>query len=266
MGVRQILKANGRTAIEHCECQAERRVLALLRRAGIPERYVGCTLENFKTGGNQSLWNAHNMARKFVDGYPATTGSEGLLFIGTVGVGKTHLATGILQALVVEKGVRGLFCDYRDLLKQIQNSYNPSVAVTELEVLRPVFDAEVLLIDELGAVRRSDWVWDTVALILNTRYNKKRTTLITTNFADKQGTGLTPAPAGVDDRSIAEFEKGGGQPRGGRHAREAQQAMRDETLGDRIGETMRSRLAQMCVTVEIIAEDYRRNGARARFA
>ena len=64
-----------------------------------------------------------------------------------------------------------LFYDYRELLKEIQNSYNASVQPTELDVLRPVFDTEVLVLDELGAVKPTEWVWQTVTLILNNRYN-----------------------------------------------------------------------------------------------
>ncbi len=108
----------------------------------------------------------------------------GLLFVGSVGVGKTHLAVGIIKDLIREKGIHCLFCDYRELLKSIQNSYNPSVQATEMEILRPVFDAEVLVIDELGAVRSTEWVFDTVNYVLNSRYNDNKTTIITTNFPD----------------------------------------------------------------------------------
>jgi DNA replication protein DnaC len=242
MGVRPVVTPSGGRAVEICECQTEQRVARLLRRAAIPARYEHCSLESYEpgfAGADRSLAAAHLMARRFVDGYPATTGGRGLLLTGSIGVGKTHLAVGILQSLIVEKGVHGLFCDYRELLKQIQNSWNPQVATTEMEILRPVFDAEVLVLDELGAARPTDWVWDTVALILNTRYNDKRTTLITTNYADQ-------AP-------------GAGAPSG------PSRAMREETLGDRIGERMRSRLAEMCVAVEIRGEDFRRTVGRARF-
>jgi len=243
MGVRQIVKPNSRTAVEPCECQAEQRVAKLLQRAAIPARYEHCSLDSYEAtfpGADRSLAAAHLMARRFVDGYPATTAGRGLLLTGSIGVGKTHLAVGILQSLILEKGVRGLFCDYRELLKQIQHSYNPQVATTEMEILHPVFGAEVLVLDELGAAKPTDWVWDTVALVLNTRYNDKGTTIITTNYAD-----LAPGAAN------------GGNGAG--------RANRDETLGDRIGERMRSRLAEMCVAVEIRGEDFRRTVGRARF-
>ena len=245
MGMLVIRRADGSQAAEVCDCQLEQRVARLLTRAAIPRRYEHCSLDSYESnfpGADRSLSAAALMARRFVDRYPADTDGRGLMMTGSIGVGKTHLAVGILQALILEKGVHGLFCDYRELLKEIQNSYNPQVATTELEILRPVFDAEVLVIDELGAAKPTDWVWDTVAHILNTRYNDKRTTIITTNYAD--------LPAGASPGS----------------ARGTNGAMREETLGDRIGERMRSRLAEMCVVVEMSGNDFRRGVRRARFA
>ena len=241
MGMRILQRADGSQAAEACECRYEQRITRLLSRAGIPRRYEHCSLESYESsfpGADRSLGMAALMARRFVDRYPADTDGRGLLMTGSIGVGKTHLAVGILQALVLEKGVHGLFCDYRELLKEIQNSYNPQVATTELEILAPVFEAEVLVLDELGAAKPTDWVWDTVAHILNTRYNDKRTTIITTNYAD--------------------------QPPGGSGG--SSRAMREETLGDRIGERMRSRLAEMCVVVEMSGKDFRRGVRQARFA
>ena len=242
MGMVVMQLADGRRVAEPCDCRHEARVVVLMERARIPRRYQHCSFESYHTdfsGADPSQAYALLMAQRFVDDYPTTTEGRGLLLTGSIGVGKTHLAVGILQALVVEKGVRGLFCDYRELLKEIQHSYNPQVLTTELEILRPVFEAEVLVLDELGASKPTEWVWDTVAHILNTRYNDKRTTIITTNYAD-----AAPAMAGTAG------------PRA---------AMREETLGDRIGERMRSRLAEMCVTVQMHGADFRQKVGRARF-
>jgi DNA replication protein DnaC len=236
MGMIVVERPDGSRSAEACECRYERRIFQLHRRVQIPHRYQGCTLDNYRynyPGADGSLWHAFNQARGFVNGYPATTNGNGLLFTGSIGTGKTHLAVGILQALVLEKGVQALFSDYRELLKAIGNSYNPQVAATELEVLDPVFKAEVLVIDELGAAKPTDWVWDTVAHILNTRYNDHRTTIITTNYPN--------------------------------HAPGAGGRAREESLGDRIGERMRSRLAEMCVPVEMTGADYRQGAKRAQF-
>jgi DNA replication protein DnaC len=233
---------NGRSMARQCECRASRRAARMIDRARIPRRYEHCTLDNYELlrNSDRSLSAAHLRARKFVEGYPVETAGTGLLLTGSIGVGKTHLAVGILQALVAERGATGLFFDYRDLLKQVQNSYNQSVAATELEILRPVFEAEILVLDELGAAKPTDWVWDTVAHILNTRYNDRRTTIITTNYPNA-------APLGPEPGS-------------------ARAAMREETLGDRIGERMRSRLQEMCVVLEMHGEDFRQKVKRASFA
>src|SRR5271154_4624648 len=133
-GLRLIIQPDGERYAEPCSCRLQRQSARLLKRAAIPKRYEHCTLDSFDspyTGyskGDQSLAAAYMTARGFVAGYPVTTEGKGLLLTGSVGVGKTHLAVGILQALILGKGVRGLFCDYRELLKRIQESYNPLVA------------------------------------------------------------------------------------------------------------------------------------------
>lgn len=241
--MRLVTRENGDRYASECECRIATRAARLLAKAKIPPRYEHCSLDSYDPGfpgADRSLAAALLMARKFVEDYPAGTDSKGLLVTGSVGVGKTHLAAGILHALIMLKGVQGLFCDYRELLKQIQHSYNPQVAITELQVLEPIFKAEVLVLDELGAQKPTDWVWDTVALILNTRYNDKRTTIITTNYADQPPSAAAAGSA-------------------------AARAMRDESLGDRIGERMRSRLGEMCVTVEMSGADFRRTVGKARF-
>jgi DNA replication protein DnaC len=222
--------------VTRCDCRLLARTQALLAAARIPKRYEHCELSNFESDGPHRLLASSRLAAgKFVEEYPVD--STGLLLIGSIGVGKTHLAVGIIKELILSKGIACLFYDYRELLKQIQNSYNDSVKATELEVLRPVFETEVLVLDELGAVKPTEWVWDTVSLILNARYNDNRTTIITSNFDDR--------PAGA----VA-------GPRG---------AAREETLGDRIGERMRSRLHEMCRIIKMEGEDFRQKFRSASF-
>lgn len=229
-------KGKNERRVIRCGCTANTRTERLLAQAHIPPRYESCDLSTYTADGQQrGVAPAKIAASRFVEQYPLD--KNGLLLIGPSGVGKTHLAVAMLKHLTLNKAIPCLFCDYRDLLKQIQNSYNPSVQTTELELLRPVFQTEVLVLDDLGAVKPTEWVWDTVSVILNTRYNENRTTIITTNFQD----GPAAAVAG---------------PRG---------ATREETLGDRVGERMRSRLAEMCRIVNLAAPDYRQKFRAASF-
>jgi len=130
-----------------------------------------------------------------------------------------------------------LFCDYRELLKEIQASYNPASETTEMRILEPVRTVEVLVLDDLGASRPSDWVRDIVEIVLNARYNKSLTTLITTNYIDSPNE-KGDVVRGPDGKLIP--------PR------------REDSLADRIGARMRSRLYEMCRTVEVHAPDFRR--------
>lgn len=245
----RILEQNGSRFAQPCTCRMQLRSDRVLRQASIPKRYEHCFLSEYVTNFDSihpTQKRAHRHACDFVERYPVETGGKGLLLTGSIGVGKTHLAVGILKALIAERGAAGLFCDYRDLLKQVQNSYNRNVSATELEILAPVFSAEVLVLDELGASKPTDWVWDTVAHILNTRYNDCRTTIITTNYPNLPPLG----------RELTETTP----------ASNARASMREETLGDRIGERMRSRLQEMCRVVDINGEDFRQRVKRKAFA
>ncbi|HEV2388709.1 MAG TPA: ATP-binding protein [Candidatus Acidoferrales bacterium] len=231
----------GRVAVP-CACVGAERDTRARRQARIPPRYEHCDFENFETDlhdqepdaarWNQSLKRARLVVESFAREYPAAS-EHGLLLMGPSGVGKTHLAVAALRA-VAARGHQGLFYDYRDLLKQIQASYNPESQTTEMDVLEPVLRAEVLLLDDLGASKPSTWALETVGHILNTRYNDKRMTLVTTNFMDAYP-----------------------QPQPGSPARH------EESLADRIGQRIRSRLYEMCRTVELSAPDFRKQFRRA---
>ena len=203
-----------------CRCRLEQQQSRLLEQSRIPRRYDNCALANYRPAPNNgSQLQAFNLAFKLVSEFPAV--NRGLLFTGPVGVGKTHLAAAILRGLI-ERGASCLFYEFGALLQEIRDSYNPVSQASELKVLAPVYEAEVLVLDELGASKPTDWVQDTMMQIIGKRYNDRKLTLFTTNYRDVR---QTPA---------------------------------EETLEDRIGTRLRSRLYEMCKTVIIDGEDYRR--------
>ena len=159
----------------------------------------------------------------------------GLLFVGPTGVGKTHLAVAVLRELMLRKGVECLFYDFHELLKTIRDSYNPGTQSTELGVLQPALDAEVLLLDELAASNPSGWVKETLQHIINSRYNYKKVTLITTTlpFGETSGRREGRLPSGEIIPDV------------------------DYTL-NQLGVTLRSRLYEMCKLVEMSSDDFRK--------
>jgi len=228
-----IVEREGREFAEPCPCRrggAARDGDSLLLACRVPPRYEHCTLGNFDPMTPQHR-AALERAMYFCTGYPHLGAEEGLglLFTGNNGVGKTHLAVAALRELAATKNVRGQFWDFHELMREIKRSFDPETKTTEMQVLDPVVEIDILLLDDLGAWKITDWMNDTLFYILNSRYLARRPTLITTNFQDVSA----------------------------REAVEADRLVRREYLVDRIGQRLRSRLTEMCLKVPLDGEDFR---------
>ncbi len=240
------IETDGVRRVARCTCQETERAELLLKQALIPPRYEHCALENFdirkdKESGqpNISLAAAKLYAQRFVDEYPT---DFGLLLVGATGVGKTHLAVAVLRELILRKGIECLFYDFLKLLKDIRDSYNAVSQTSELSVLEPVLDVEVLLLDELTASGSTDWVKETLQHIINSRYNQKKVTLITTTlpFGDTSSRRDVRLPSG---EFLPDVERSLNQ----------------------LGPTIRSRLYEMCKVVEMNSDDYRKSIKQAGY-
>jgi DNA replication protein DnaC len=235
-----------------CDCTFGDRTERALAKARVPERYRHCDFGNYEADNeidgpsraeldswNRSLAQAKLVVERFAQEFSPVRemqSEQGLLLMGPCGVGKTHLVVAALKEIVL-RGHSGLFYDYRELLKEIQDSYNAESQSTEMGVLEPVLKTEVLVLDDLGASKPSPWALETVGHILNSRYNEKRVTLLTTNYLDADSSASGPAAPRVAGLRAPANE---------------------DSLTDRVGKRIRSRLYEMCRTVEIYAPDYRK--------
>lgn len=232
----------GDNSVRPCDCAREVSAEDLLSRAKIPKRYSDCSFNTFHLPSDprDSLRDAFLVSMRFVE--LSHELDYGLFYLGPCGVGKTHLAVAVLRALILEQGFQGLFYDFRDLLKEIQDSYNPNTHTSEFRILAPVFAAEILVLDELGASKPTDWVQETITHIITKRCNDKKLTIFTSNYLDFS-----------EDDLNRDLE----QVRSDKHRDEIRKKFREESLRGRVGGRLRSRLFEMCKFVQMEGTDYR---------
>ncbi|MGH7799294.1 MAG: ATP-binding protein [Thermodesulfobacteriota bacterium] len=217
--------------ISNCKvCGVRRRNVKLYNLAGVPAKYsTVLQVDTFRPKAkNESQQYALSYAKDFVKKYP---NKKGFLFMGKAGLGKTHLAIGAISELTLEKGIRCVFKDFFHLLSELKEAY--SQGTPENEVLLPLIETEVLVIDELGKGRSSEWELNILDQLISKRYNASKITLITTNY-------------------VSEDYK---QKKGSGHSSQNED---QETLENRVGSRIASRLREMCEFIPIEGDDYRR--------
>lgn len=218
---------DGIEAVTRCSCEEETRPERYAAKSGIPLLYKNASTENFilpkdNPIAHRGLATVMLQVRSYAREYPVTE-KPGLLFIGETGTGKTHLATAILNALI-ERGFEGIFFDYQGLLDKIRSGYDKSSGAADRQAYSQALECEILLLDDLGAHRVTDWVEDTVTAIITHRCNNRKPTIVTTNL---------PPPG------------------------ETSNTYKD-SIADRIGARAWSRLHEMCKIISMPpVEDYR---------
>ncbi len=241
-----VAEQDGVSAAKRCSCVAEAQGEGLEGRAEIPENYRQASFDNFylphdNPTASRQLQRAMLPVKAYANNFPVLKDKLGLLLVGPQGVGKTHLAVAVLRELIA-RGHEGIFFYYQNLLERIRAGYNEKMGMSNREAYQTALEAEVLLLDDLGAHRVTDWVEDTVTSIITYRCNYRKPLIATTNFPDPDmgGTSVGKAPPG----SAAKYNL-------------------HDTLEERIGPRARSRLFEMCTVVQMWGlVDYRQKPRR----
>ncbi|MCB9781079.1 MAG: ATP-binding protein [Alphaproteobacteria bacterium] len=232
---RVTVERDGRPLTGRCRCQLLPDRIVHFNHAQVPARHRDATLATFARGAMR--WEeptklpAYQAAADWFASLREGTGvPPGIVFHGPVGRGKTHLLIGMIRAMTLDYGLVARFVEFSRLLGQLKERYSRGQGDSEL--LGELAEVPVLAVDELGKGRLTDWELAIIDEVVSRRYNAGLCTFGTTNYLPKEASGIQSV-------NLA-------NPEGPR-----------QTLGDRVGDRVYSRLREMCSFVEVEGGDMR---------
>jgi DNA replication protein DnaC len=210
----------GRDVARMCACEVRRVRVRLYNEAAIPAKYFDANLHReYQDADNHKAFEyLQNLARKY------EKGAKGLVLMGAPGTGKTFLVCAFLRELILDRGVPAQFRDFFHLLADLRSGYSDDRP--ESELIGPLVDVEVLVIDELGKGRNTPWEQNILDVIISHRYNNDKTTVFTTNYTESAASTLHERLRSKDNPGEGEVVK--------------------DTLRERVGSRIHSRLREMC--------------------
>lgn len=218
-------RPDGYEVVTRCACAGLDERVRLLDAARIPSRFSGCTLDNFirRVDGHDAMLP---FLRQWIERFSER--NRGLLFCGPTGLGKTHLAIAILRQVVLTHALPCRFVEFLELLSDIRASFG--VPGGERRVLEPLVSQPLLVVDELGAGRGSDFEQSVLDQLIGTRYNRSLPTVFTTNYplAAAESRREEGRPVRLD--GLGDIRRHTGDP----------------PLEDRVGARIHSRVMAMC--------------------
>ena len=227
---------DGNRMASRCSCIHLDRRVALFNRACIPVRFANKWIEYYEEGHRSQRQIKYSLLAHKESYEP---GQKGFLLWGEPGIGKTHLLCGLIGYLTLERGIPCRFIEFMRLIMDLKAAY--AEGRWDSEVITPLLNVDVLVIDELGKGRNSDFELDILDQLISSRYNTHRTLHCTSNYPPQPRQQKTTAAGSV-----------------------AMALREEQVLAERVGERIFSRLHDMCQFVHIQGKDYRKEQLKPR--
>jgi DNA replication protein DnaC len=178
--------------------QRDRLLNERLLDAGIPDRFMGCTLDNWRADAPpqvQALAACAGFVEAFDENFAV---GRSAMLLGTVGTGKTHLGTAMLQAVIREHahdGLRGLYATAGSIIRDVKATFG-NRGRTEADVYADLIRPDLLVIDEVGVQHGTDFERQVLFEVINGRYERIKPTIVVSNL------GVTELRQCLGDRAV----------------------------------------------------------------
>lgn len=166
------------------QLEGERGKLRYLKReSNLGKRFCSKTFESFEKERNPVAYQiAYQYAKNFSDEQ-----EEGLIIIGNPGTGKTHLAAAIANYCITHHETKLKFGNFVDILDSIRKTFHEQTESEQRdEIIQKLQQMPLLIIDDLGKEKTSEWTREILYRIVNYRYAECKPLIITTNLTPEQ--------------------------------------------------------------------------------
>lgn len=154
------------------------KISRIIKNSKMSKRNLSYRFENFEI--NNSNKKVVNKLKDYSEKLANKIENKGLILVGNNGVGKTHLACSIANKLIAN-GIPIVYGTLINLLAELKNTYNND-SISEMEIIKLYEKVDLLIIDDLGKEKPSDWALEKLFTIINSRYENNLPVIITTNY------------------------------------------------------------------------------------
>jgi DNA replication protein DnaC len=226
------------------DCEQIKQRVQLYNNARIPRRYLNSRLsEQDRDAENEMVFDLLGsifrlLPQRLSNRNLLETDSEdlkGMVLMGPPGTGKTHLMTGFAYQCTISHGISCIFQSFAELLSELRQGY--SDGKSDMEIIDPHLQTDILIIDDMGKGRNSDWELSILDMLISERYNRNQIIMVSTNFTESEENTLKEK---IRNREKTESE-----------------IYIADTIRGRVGERIHSRLKEMCYFENLLGQDRR---------